>query len=232
MPHPKGREHAKVRISEIPREYTTRGSIQPGRQDSMLLEESPEELTDYFQHITYLTEKMNTIKQVANESRQARRLDLTHTLDVSPNKEDGTIPAHILLGATPHHSNSNDSLSCCPAQLPPQNLLVQNPPTADILAIQAPGSIPSIALLTTNAVTPNITPVGANHSTTKHGLPDWANIMAATLADPNTALSLLASEMQSHQEDDRRPIFTNEAAQKNGMDADVESLPEAIMHIA
>ena len=156
MPHPKGKEHAKVRIMELPKEDTLGDSIQPGLQNSSQPDDGPEEETDYFQHVADLMEKINNLRHIANKGHQARRDDPMHTLDVSSNEEDKIIPARILLSSMPHHDDANE-----PSLLP----------------TQSPGNSAQMTMLPANTVSSTIAPTGTGQ-TTKHGIPNWANLMA------------------------------------------------------
>ena len=210
MPRPKGKERAKVRIMELPKEDTLGDSIQPSLQNNLQPDDGPEEETDYFQHVVDLTEKINNLRHIANKGRQVRRDDLMHTLNASSDEEDEIIFACILLGATPCHDDANEP---------------------SVLPTQGPGNSAQMTTLP-DTVSSTMAPTGTGQTTMKHGIPNWANLMAATLADPNAALALLVNGVHPPPDEDSLPIFTDEATHKNGMEADSESLPEAITHMA
>ena len=170
-----------------------------------------------------LTDKLNHARQCLNQDRQARRGDPMHIHIVSSDEEEEIVPARVALPALAPGAAEGPSPPKSPARtarLPgiPPNTTV--PPTDDLtLSHGLPTTDPPSAIIRNSTNVGNI---------------DWANLVAASLTDPNSPLGFLSNTIAAPALDlqNMGQIFTDDAAQKNSLEIDTKVFPNAILHMA
>ena len=160
-----------------------------------------------FQRLVLMTETVNKLQRQMNASRQARQADPTHTSTVLDNEEEELVPIDMSL------------MSGLPA---PASLLTALPVLGSLGADNTGIANANMNLsgLTEDAAA-NLEPIR------------WMKVMMNTMINPNTGRVLNKQGNDECTPDEALAVtHTNESAQKNTLELDMDSLPMTLLLMA